>query len=110
MVRLFNIEMCSALAHKLENAPLNMEIIYGVSENKIDMMDGGDIVNSNLHEHHKSWSMASYNLKFWNDYKRCSLWVPVFWISWTDQDKYKYTVKKTWDYIYKNIEFFINFM
>ena len=102
--------MCSSLAYKLENAPLDMESVYGVKKDGIDKMDGLDIVNSNLHEYPESWWASSFNLKFWNGYKYCSLWVPVFWISWTDQDKYKYTVKKTWDYIYKNIEFFINFI
>ena len=110
MVRLFNIEMCSALTHKLENITLNMGFVYGVRKNNIDMMDGGDIVNSNLYEYPESWSMASFNLKFWNGCRHCSLWVPVFWISWTDQIEHEHIVRKTWDYIHKNIEFFINFM
>ena len=110
MVRLFNIEMCSALTYKLEGSPLNIELVYGINKYDISLMNGGDVVNSNSHKYPKSWSRASYHLRFRNMGMYCFLWVPVFWISWTDQDKYKYTVKKTWDYIYKNIEFFINFM
>lgn len=110
MVRLFNIEMCSALTHKLENVPLNMGYVYGVRKNNIDMMDGGDIVNLNLYAYPKSWTMASFNLKFWNGRKYSCMYIPVFWISWTDQIEYEHIVRKTWGYIYKNIGFFINFM
>lgn len=74
--------MCSALVYKLENAPLDMEIIYDVRENKIDTMDGTDIVNSNL----------------------------PYWICWTDEDEYNAIVERNWKIINEVPNLFINYL